>query len=300
MSDKEKRNIVCPLCGSSPVKREMDCKDYFVSGEIFPVFSCPDCGFYFTGNVPSEDKIGYYYQSSDYISHSNTEKGIINKLYHFVRSFMLKEKSGIVMHFTGKKHGTILDYGTGTGYFPAKMRSKGWSTECIEVNEDARNFAFEHFGLKVKLPSDLDSFQEKTFDCITLWHVLEHIGNMHEIMDKFSVLLKDSGILVIAVPNRTSYDAEKYGNKWAAYDVPRHLWHFSPTTMQKLGGDHGFGLVEMIPMPFDAFYISMMSEKNIGSLFPFIRGMFNGLKAWFSTLGKRERSSSIIYIFKKK
>lgn len=297
----DKNNIkVCPLCGSGLVTEEMKCKDYFVSGETFPIYSCGECGFRFTGNVPSEDKMGHYYQSNSYISHSDTRKGIINKIYHWVRSLMLKEKSSLVIHFTGLKKGNLLDYGTGTGYFPNRMKKKGWNVEAIEVSEDARTFAFEHFGLKPKLPSEMDSFGEKSFDCITLWHVLEHIQDLHGIMDKFNTLLREQGMLIIAVPNRTSYDAGRYGNMWAAYDVPRHLWHFSPVTLANLGSMHGFSLVEMITMPFDGFYISMMSEKNRGSRFPFLKGMFYGAAGWLSTLGKRERSSSLIYVFKKK
>lgn len=298
-SDKSNINI-CPLCGSKNVSEEIKCKDYFVSGETFPIYSCGECGFRFTGNVPSEDKMECYYQSNSYISHSDTKKGFINKIYHWVRSFMLKEKSNLVIHFTGIGKGRILDYGTGTGYFPNRMKKKGWEVEAIEVNEDARTFAFEHFGLKPKLPSELESFGEKSFDCITLWHVMEHIQDLHGMMDKFNKLLKDQGMLIVAVPNRTSYDAEKYGNMWAAYDVPRHLWHFSPSTLLSFGAMHGFGLVEMITMPFDGFYISMMSEKNKGSRFPFLKGMLSGFAGWLSSLGKRERSSSLIYIFKKK
>lgn len=300
MSEKLKDKLSCPLCGASDLKEEMHCKDYFVSGEDFIIYSCSECGFHFTGNAPSEDEIGRYYQSSKYISHSDTDKGIINRIYHWVRTLMLKEKSGLVVHFTGKKKGRILDYGTGTGYFPNRMKKVGWNVEAVEINEDARTFAFEHFGLKSKLPEELNSFEDKSFDCITLWHVMEHIRDMHGIMDSFGRLLNDNGLLIIAVPNRTSYDAQKYGEKWAAYDVPRHLWHFSSVTLQRLGNDHGFGLVEMIPMPFDAFYISMMSEKNKGSFFPFLKGMFYGFIAWINSLGKRERSSSLIYIFKKK
>lgn len=300
MPSEIRENITCPLCGSSSVKKEFECRDYFVSGESFPVCSCSECGFYFTGNVPSGDRMGHYYQSPKYISHSDTEKGIINKLYHLVRSVMLKEKTNLVIHFTGRRQGRLLDYGTGTGYFPARMKQRGWEVESVEVSENARTFAFEHFGLKSKLPEDIGSFGECSFDCITLWHVLEHVADLHGIMDEFKRILKDSGLLVIAVPNRTSYDAGKYGNMWAAYDVPRHLWHFSPVTMQRLGNEHGFGLVEMIPMPFDAFYISMMSEKNSGAACPFLKGLFYGAVAWFHSLGKRERSSSLIYIFKKK
>lgn len=300
MTEKVSNKICCPLCGSSSVSKEMECKDCFVSGEIFPIYECSECGFRFTAGVPDDSAMGRYYQSAAYISHSDTGKGLMNKVYHMVRMYMLREKCNMVMHFTGLKHGTLLDYGTGTGYFAHSMSERGWNVESIEMSENARTFAFEHFGLRSKLPSDMDTLADHSFDCVTLWHVMEHVSNMHEMMDAFRRILKDTGLLVMAVPNRTSYDAQHYGERWAAYDVPRHLWHFSPSTMQRLGNDHGFALVEMIPMPFDAFYISMMTEKNYGAFCPFLKGLWYGSKAWLHTLGNKERSSSLIYIFKNK
>lgn len=298
-SDKNKSGLFCPLCGSASVSKEMECRDYFVSGETFPVYSCSKCTFHFTVGAPSDDEIGRYYKSADYISHSDTERGVVNKLYHLVRDYMLKEKCTYVTHFTGKKTGRLLDYGCGTGYFSNKMMHKGWKVEAIEKSEDARTFAFEHFGIRSNTPAFMENIAPSSFDCITLWHVMEHLSDMHTKMDQFYELLDKNGLLIMAVPNRTSYDARHYGEHWAAYDVPRHLWHFSPSTMLQLGNDHGFVLVEMIPMPFDAFYISMMSEKYKGSKIPFLKGVMQGIAAWFSTLGKRERSSSLIYVFKK-
>lgn len=292
--------FICPLCGSVEVIKELECKDFFVSGETFPVLSCVSCGFRFTGNVPSDERIGDYYKSSDYISHSDTEKGMVNKIYHLVRSHMLRRKCEMVKSLTGRKSGHILDYGCGTGYFPAKMRQRGWDVSCIEISPDARDFAYRNLGVKAQSPSELVRFDKKSFDCITLWHVMEHVSDMHEKMDFFRDLLKDDGVLIMAVPNCLSYDAQKYGYRWAAYDVPRHLWHFVPETMKMLGADHRFKLEKMLPMPFDAFYISMMSEKNSQSSFPFLRGMYTGIVAWFKSIGRVERSSSVVYVFKKK
>ena len=141
---------------------------------------------------------------------------------------------------------------------------------------------------------------DHSFDAITLWHVMEHLEHLNETWEKLFKLLKERGVLIVAVPNPSSYDAEKYKEWWAAYDVPRHLWHFTPSVMQQFGVKHGFKLAEQHPMPFDAFYVSMLTERYKGSRLSFLKGMWTGLLAWFSSLAKKERSSSMIYVFRKK
>lgn len=290
----------CPLCGGTHFKHYMDCTDYYASGEEFAVYECEDCSFRFTQNVPVEKEIGAYYATPDYISHSDTRKGLINHLYHYVRRYMLSRKAKLVRRALHRKSGRLLDIGTGTGYFVHTMYEKGWDVEAVEKNEMARDFAWKHFGLKVKGEAELQSFAPNSFDVITLWHVMEHIEHLNELWDTLYNLLDEKGVLVIAVPNCNSYDAKKYGPHWAAYDVPRHLWHFTPVTMQRFGLKHLFVLEQHHPMPFDAFYISMMSERYQGSVFPFLKGMYKGGRAWLNTLAKKGRSSSVIYIFRKK
>jgi hypothetical protein len=172
--------------------------------------------------------------------------------------------------------------------------------DAIEKSGKARLFAKEHFELDLLSPERLTGYLPDTFDVITLWHVIEHIEKMNEAGSTFHRLLNANGILVVAVPNGASYDAQKYKEAWAAYDVPRHLWHFTPATMQRFGTKHGFVLTARYPMPFDSFYISMLSEKGLKSSFPFLRGSCNGAKGWLSTVGNKERSSSMVYVFKKK
>ncbi len=290
----------CPLCGGNHFKPYLNCKDYCVSGEDFTLYECEDCGFRFTQLVPVEDEIGAYYATPDYISHSDTRKGLINHLYHYVRRYMLNRKAKLVRSTLRRKNGRLLDIGTGTGYFAHTMYEKGWDVEAVEKNEQARNFAKEHFHLTVYGEKELSSFASQSFDVITLWHVMEHIEHLNTLWETLYRLLDDKGVLIVAVPNSNSYDAERYGKYWAAYDVPRHLWHFTPTTMQQFGLKHRFVLEQHHAMPFDAFYISMMSERYKGSAFPFIKGMYWGLRAGMDTLTRRGRSSSIIYIFRKK
>jgi len=290
----------CPLCDNTCLEKELTCTDSFVSGEHFDLFRCKECGFMFTQDYPQGNDIDQYYDSKDYISHSDTNKGLVNSLYHRVRRHMLKKKTQLVLTASHRKSGRLLDIGTGTGYFPAAMQKKGWEVEAIEKNEQTRAYAKEKFNLKVYNESALNTFSPETFDVITLWHVMEHLENLDEVWTKLNELLTDTGIVIIAVPNSASYDAEYYGNQWAAYDVPRHLWHFTPATIQKWGAKHGFVLAARYPMPFDAFYISMLSEKNRGNKYAFIKGMSVG--AWFrlKTLAKEDKSSSMIYIFRKK
>ena len=297
----EKLSInACPVCGSTHLKRVMTCTDFYASGEQFELYSCEDCGFTFTQGVPVEAEIGKYYETPDYISHTDTRKGAMNSVYHYVRSYMLGRKARLVAKEAHRKTGRLLDIGTGTGYFADTMVRRGWKVEAVEKNPQAREFAKEHFGLEVKPESALQEFAPSSFDVITLWHVMEHLEHLGEVWQQFHEMLTEKGLLIVAVPNCSSYDAQRYGEYWAAYDVPRHLWHFTPGTIQQLASRHGFIMAARHPMPFDAFYVSMLSEKHRGSSCSFLKGMYVGTLAWFSALGRKERSSSMIYVFRKK
>ena len=279
----------------------MTCIDHYASGESFEVDRCVHCHFLFTQHAPSENEIGRYYQSPEYISHTDTHKGLMNKVYHQVRTYMLSQKAELVKRVSLlSRTGKLLDIGTGTGYFSHTMQQEGWEVSAIEKSAEARAFALEHFGLLVDSEDKLATYPEASFDVITLWHVMEHLEHLNETWERLRELLKPTGTLVVAVPNYTSYDAQYYGAWWAAYDVPRHLWHFSPTTMKQFAEKHGFTCEEVLPMPFDAFYVSMLTEKYKGSSLSFIKGGFTGLRAFFAARKQKERSSSLIYVFRKK
>ena len=290
---------ICPLCGGERLERFLTCVDHCVSGESFYLCRCADCGFLFTQDFPSEDEIGRYYETPAYISHSDTHKGLVNKLYHRVRAYMLKRKARLVESAAHRHTGRLLDVGTGTGYFPDTMCRRGWQVEAVEKNAGARDFARERFGLEVKPENALKTMPAGGFDVITLWHVMEHLEHLDETWDELYRLLADRGTLVVAVPNCTSFDAGRYGAYWAAYDVPRHLWHFTPATMQRLALKHGFVLAARHPMPFDAFYVSMLTERYMRRRGAFVRGCLTGVLAWFSSLVRKDRSSSMIYVFRK-
>ncbi len=288
------------MCNGTQIDRMMACKDYYASGEVFDLCCCRDCGFLFTQNFPVEGEIGKYYATPDYISHSDTRQGLVNFVYHWIRKYMLGHKARLVVRESHRRQGSLLDIGTGTGYFPDIMRRRGWQVAAVEKNDKARAFAKRQFNLDVLPDTQLSAFKPASFDVITLWHVLEHLEHLNETWDDLNELLTDKGILIVAVPNCSSFDARHYQEYWAAYDVPRHLWHFTPDSIQRFGVKHGFILAAHYPMPFDAFYVSMLSEKNMSRSFYFIRGILTGVLAWFSTLAKKERSSSMIYIFRKR
>jgi predicted SAM-dependent methyltransferase len=277
----------------------MSCTDYYATGEVFDIYRCDDCNFTFTQDVPVESEIGRYYESPDYISHSDTRKGAVNTIYHWVRSLMLRRKASLVESNLSGKRGHLLDIGTGTGYFPYTMHQRGWEVEAVEKNAAAREFALKHFNLHVQEDEVLDTYADESFDTITLWHVMEHLENLDKAWSTFYRLLKKNGILVIAVPNCSSIDATIYNKEWAAYDVPRHLWHFTPDTMKAMGEKYHFKLKDYRPMPFDAFYVSMLTERNMKQPCSFVRGLWNGFRAYLGSIGHKELSSSIIYIFRK-
>jgi len=291
--------LQCPVCDNKTFSPFLTCTDFFVSGEEFKIKQCNSCSFKITEDIEDEEKIGPYYQSENYISHSNTSKGVINSIYHSVRKYMLGRKRRLVEKATGIRKGDILDIGTGTGFFLNEMQEYGWQVTGTEKSSDARDFAKKEFNLD-NLPSEkLFTLKDKSYDAITLWHVMEHIHRLNENMEIFNRLLKPDGKLIIAVPNHESSDAKHYKEFWAAYDVPRHIWHFAPKQMKQLGEKYGFNLTSLHTMPFDSFYVSLLSEKYKKSKLALIKGIFHGKISWIKSIFNPAKCSSVIYVFEK-
>ena len=290
---------LCPLCSSEMISVHFSCTDYFISKESFPLCRCSSCGFLFTQDYPDEKDTGRYYESDEYISHSDTSSGIINKAYHLARHLMLRRKRRIIESLTGLRRGTLLDVGSGTGHFASMMKESGWTVKGIEISEKARNFAASAFGLEIIAPDQISGLKAESFDCVTMWHVLEHFHNPEEYLSDIEKLLKPGGTCLIALPNSSSIDADYYRHYWAAFDVPRHLWHFDPATFRRFSGKTGLKFERQFVLPFDVFYISSLSEKYKGSKLPFIKGIIRA--SWFSFMSvfDRNRSSSVIYVLKK-
>ncbi len=290
----------CPVCSSMDISEALQVKDYTVSSEIFSICQCNNCTVRFTQNIPSKENIDKYYRSAGYISHSDTKKGFVNRMYHFVRNYTLQAKRKLVQKESGLQKGNLLDIGAGTGAFAAVMQRNGWDITGLEPDETARKNALQNYELHLATPESLFRLPVNNFDAITLWHVLEHVHELHRYLDVFNKILKSSGKIFIAVPNYTSYDAVVYKIFWAAYDVPRHLYHFSPQSMQQLVQQHDFEIVKHTPMWFDSFYVAMLSEKYKTGKNNLLKALWNGLLSNMKALNGNKKCSSIIYILKKK
>ena len=289
----------CMACGSSRFETLVNSQDFCVSQEAFDVNRCTSCGFSYTVNAPSQDKIGRYYEHEDYVSHTDTDEGIFFRIYHSVREYMLGRKKAYLENHIKLKR--VFDIGAGTGYFVNHLRSRGIHAVGFEPDENARKQAKKNFDLDLADDLDVVIQEADNFDAITLWHVLEHVHDLKGYFKKFNALLKDEGLLVIAVPNYTSFDAQFYGNHWAAYDLPKHLWHFSPQSLQLLSESENFQLIKMYAMPFDPFYIAILSEGHKRSgFFGKFRAFFVGAWSFLSGSIKANNASSVVYIFRKK
>lgn len=289
----------CPVCGSAELKPVLSAKDHTVSSEKFAVLECNQCTLRFTQDVPDAASISPYYKSENYISHTNTSKGLINGLYQSVRKRTLKQKRRLVEKITGVKNGILLDVGSGTGAFASEMKRNGWEVTGLEPDQDARKVAKESFNIELSDISQFYQLPDNSFDAITFWHVLEHVHELQAYMAKLKTLLTEKGRLFIAVPNYTSKDASIYNEYWAAYDVPRHLYHFSPQSMKVLVEKHGMKLLLQKHMWYDSFYVSMLSSKYKSGKTNLITAFFNGLRSNSIALGDVKKCSSVIYIIGK-
>jgi len=274
-------------------------KDHTVSKETFDIWHCSQCSGRFTQNIPIATEIGRYYKAEAYVSHTDTKKGLVNRLYHIVRNITLQTKRKLVEKATGLKKGSLLDVGAGTGAFAAVMQQAGWAVTGLEPDDTARNNALTQHNIQLKQPGQLFNLPANTFNAITMWHVLEHVHELHRYLDTFNSILVNNGVLIIAVPNYTSHDAEIYKESWAAYDVPRHLYHFSPQSMQQLAGMHGFSIQQYKPMWFDSFYVCMLSEQYKTGKGGFIKAVWNGFVSNLKAMSDVKRCSSVIYVMKK-
>ncbi len=290
----------CPACLSKKITFYKSIKDHSVSGESFDVYECSLCTFRFTQHIPEKTSIGRYYQSENYISHTDSKKGLFNVTYQLVRSFALKNKRKLIEKISGLSSGNILDYGCGTGAFLYEMSNNGWKVDGIEPDPGASAKAAALTHIEIRNTDEISNFKSAHFDVISLWHVLEHVHELDDTLLMLKNALKSGGKMVIAVPNYTSRDAQIYDQTWAAYDVPRHLYHFSPLAMRTLMNRLGLEVECIKPMWFDAFYVSLLSEKYANGRMQLLSAIWVGFISNISTIFNNEKCSSIIYIIKKK
>lgn len=267
-------------------------KDYTLTQESFELLHDPVLDMLIT--EPQPGNLGKYYESEDYISHTDARKSLVDKMYYTVKRYNLKRKLSLIASYTSDKR--LLDVGAGTGDFLAMAKKYGWEVTGVEPNELARLKAGEK---GIQLLEGLDAVPTGLkFEVITLWHVLEHIPDLEAQISKLVGLLTENGVLVVAVPNFKSYDAKHYKEYWAAYDVPRHLWHFSKKSIQGIFAKQGMKLLKSKPMIFDAFYVALLSEKYKNGKQNFIRAFWIGLMSNIRAMGSKEYSS-LIYVLKR-
>ncbi len=281
----------CPICNSDKSKLHLTVKDYTVSQKKFDIIKCNKCDFLYTNPRPNIESLGAYYKSDNYISHTNKSNNPINIVYKLARTQTLKWKFNLANKSNPK---SLLDYGCGTGHFLNYCAKKGIDINGFEPDKDARNIAKE--SLEESIFSDTNEINTK-FDAITLWHVLEHIPNLNEVLDWLKSHLTKNGKLIIAVPNPDSYDAALFKEHWAAYDVPRHLYHFTKDTLTQLANKHSFCVEYIHPMKLDSFYVSLLSNQHQFARSKPIKSFLNGFKS--NTYAKKDMNySSLIYVLK--
>ncbi len=269
----------------------LDTKDYLVSGESFKLMRDPQSDLLVTTPIP--DHLESYYQSEDYLSHNDTARGVMAMVYRTVKKINIARKIRLLDRYAGEER-SLLDFGAGTGDLLYAARQKGFDVAGVEPNAKARTRAMEKgITLFDELPLG------KKYQVITLWHVLEHLPEPEKTLENIRQLLHNSGTLFIAVPNFNSYDARYYGKFWAAYDVPRHLWHFSKKSIHLLMENLGMEIKEIKPMRFDSYYISLLSEKYRSTPGRYIKAAYLG---WRSNMKARSNGeySSLLYIIQKK
>ena len=288
----------CPLCGGHSRGHSTAIIDRSLTQETFLLEDCPKCGLRYTNPRPGAHELGRYYEGERYISHTNARETLLDRLYQLARKRALRSKQALI--FRHQSNGRVLDVGCGTGQFLGYLMSRGYLVQGVEPSLKAREHAIANYGFPV-VPT-LDHIQTReSFQVITMWHVLEHIADLRGSLKKLYALLGKNGTLLIAVPDRESWDAEYYGRDWAGWDVPRHLTHFRRRDIAKLLDEHGFQLIETRRMLLDPYYICILSEQYRGVPMPWalLKGILLGAWSNLISLSTGRPSSSSLFVARK-
>lgn len=287
----------CPICGASSFRVVRQAPYFRGDGEKFGIVECEGCGFWMTSPRPGDEDLASYYPEEGYISHSNQQRSLTDKMYHSVRQIALKRKVGLINNLVPER-GNLLDFGAGTGHFLAEAQKQKWHVAGVEPSPEARKQARSNFNIDVEAPEEWE-WHDEEFNVISLWHVLEHLPQLNEHMAHFHRALIAGGFLIVAVPNHDSVDARHYQEHWAALDVPLHLWHFKKQNLQDLAQKHQFSLQRIQNMPFDSFYVSLLSERIRTGRQRLLTAFWQGLKSNLKGYSDKNMSS-LIYIMQKR
>lgn len=284
----------CPVCKSNKIKYQITAEDFLVTREKFQIYGCLVCGLRFTNPRPNDDQLASYYDSHEYISHGNETSSLVTGLYKIARTFTLRKKRQLIEKISSNKR--LLDVGCGTGHFIEYCQQYGWQVNGVEPNQIARTQA--EAKTKIIIQQDISEVVDATYNVITLWHVLEHLPDLEQIINKLKYLLAPGGTLIIAMPNYEAFEATVFKEYWAAYDVPRHLYHFNRKAVAHLTKLHGLKIVRTYPMKLDSFYISLLSNKNKSNANKYINSFITGLLSNIYAI-KSKNYSSLIYQIEK-
>ncbi len=285
----------CPACQHETWQPVLTARDHLVSGENFAIVKCENCGLLFTNPRPQDDDLPGYYESDEYISHSNQAQTFTDRLYKLARYFTLRQKRRIIEKYHPDSGKTLLDVGCGTGHFLQHCQNNGWQINGMEPHKQARQKAEALTGTTIY--ASLSDIATQTFNVITLWHVLEHVTDLRGTVQQLHELLQPNGLLVVAVPNHQAYEATKFGSHWAAWDVPRHLYHFDRQSIGKLFATHKMELIATLPMWLDSYYISLLSNQYATGSKKLINSFITGSLSNIYAI-KNGNFSSLVYLFR--
>ncbi|HFS67095.1 MAG TPA: class I SAM-dependent methyltransferase [Flavobacteriia bacterium] len=293
--------VKSPINPNNKLVPFLQCKDFTVSHETFTLLLDKESELLITSPQPKESELAKYYESPEYISHTDSTKTLIDRLYQTVKKYAIAKKVRLVKKYIHDKNDAIslLDIGCGTGDFLKVCSDKGFKVSGVEPNDKARNLALNKLNAILIENSIYEFSNTQKYDVITMWHVLEHVPDLNKNIIALKSLLKPNGILIIAVPNYKSFDANYYKAFWAAYDVPRHLWHFSKQSIEQLFSKINFKVSNILPMKFDSFYVSLLSEKYKTGKSNLTKAFFIGLLSNIKAISSKEYSSQI-YVLKNK
>lgn len=284
----------CPVCSSGAITEYIDTKDFFFTQEDFSLTQCNDCSFVFTNPIPNN--LNKYYETPDYLSHNTGSNGILGGLYSIIRNINIKRKYKLITNYCST--GAILDIGCGTGELLGYFAKRNWTVTGVEPHTSAREFAINNQNINVLDENKLEELEPRSFDVISMWHVLEHVPDLHSRLEQLNHLLKENGTIIIALPNLDSPDSKKYKQYWSALDVPRHLYHFTQKTFNNLISKHNMKLIHSEPMLFDSYYVSLLSEKYLKNPFYLPAAIYNGFLSNLKAK-KFNNYSSMIFVVKK-